>query len=267
MHPIVRGTRSADTMCAPRPLALSLLLFLSTTHACVSDGSIGPGDVLSRSSFFVGTDTVPGGVVESEVAVGFQPSDAVSIETALAHGLSDRTELQARLLTYRYDRSGEPTLEGVGDLSILLAHRFLEEDESHPSLAIELGAAFPVRSDDDPLRSEGIDGGLSLVGSQWFADTYASTTLSLFASDGQGDAALDLAGQLQLGLARVLTPWTAVFFGMGAGYDDAVDETSSSLDLGFALALDAHAILDLGLSLSLSDGQTPTLQAAWTWAY
>jgi hypothetical protein len=124
-----------------------LLLSVSALFGCGGCASWPPQQAPAtpqRPTLSSDTNTTAHRTVEVEAGVLIDRHDEVDTPLALKWGMEENTELFASWSPFRAINLPGPGVEGVGDLSLGLRHRFADESETTPSGAFQLSAKLPT---------------------------------------------------------------------------------------------------------------------------
>jgi hypothetical protein len=153
-------------------IALSLVL-ASSLESCSSIGVRRAKVVPQRPRFGRTTQTTAFGTFEVEAGASANPKNAAEVTTTLKAGMSPTAEFFAEIAPYRYYDVPGPDVDGVGDLTLGMRQRLMNESKNYPATAMELAVQVPT-GDEDLNGSTGLTGGLDSTG---YANVYGAFML------------------------------------------------------------------------------------------
>jgi hypothetical protein len=242
--------------------ALSLLpLVLLTAAGCrtsqpdpITRGAATP----QRPTFYSSTATTAVGTMELEAGYETAPSDGDrSVPTTLKFGLSQNSELFFDWPVYeKIDTPGGGTASGVGDVSVGMRQRLLDEDAYQPAIALQAKTKIPAGSNDPFLTNDGIDffGAIAVDKNLTWGQVIGFYELG-FLSDPTGRGT-DLQHLLSGGTSHRLDEQFGLFSELAFFHGVESGHRPYYVTGGGQYFLDEHTVFDAGLRFGLnSDAQ------------
>ncbi|MHC4516879.1 MAG: transporter [Planctomycetota bacterium] len=229
-------------------MTLSLLLC-----ACVSFKVEPQATTPQRPLLSAGTSTTALGTFELETGGRIDPHDNWDTPLTLKWGMAATAELFVDWLAYQEEERSGPDAHGVGDLSLGLRYRFLEETKAAPAAALQFITKLPTGDEDDGLST----GETDFLAAAILSKEVGRVTTILFyqlgvlgepdESDTDIEHTVALAGSFPLGdewafeaeLAALETP------------EQDLNEILTTF--GFTYAVSKDLVLDVGVIVGLND--------------
>ena len=232
------------------------LLFLSV----VLCGCRSP-DLLARSSFFQGTETLPADEFELQLSSSIDPGDTSALGLTGALGLGPRTELRTELTA---ESVRGPGSEGGVRLAGAVATLTHVPDFEAVPLALRLGLGTAVG--EGPSDPEGPERVLSLEAlvDRREGGRHGALVLGLVSEEPRGgDPTLSL--EASAWFASELVSERLVTF-LGATGAVSEGQEAGTLVTGVSLGLGRRGLLDVGLELPVGpDADDALWTATWVW--
>jgi len=200
------------------------------------------------------TSTTPGGLFELEAGVVRDSTISFDSPLTLKYGIDDTTEVSAGLAPYRRVDLGASDEEGPGDVIVALRHRFREETEDAPSLALQ--ALVKVPTADDPILGTGeVDAAIAGIAARSF-DGFSGVAYYSIGALGDPSGPADVSHNLALALGVPLADGIGAFGEVAAVLVPATDVENIFTTLGATYSPSPSLVFDAGVVLGLSDEAT-----------
>jgi hypothetical protein len=242
------------------------LVVASSLASCSSIGVRRAKVVPQRPRFGRTTQTTAFGTFEVEAGFAANPKNSAEVGTMIKTGLSPTAEFFVDLAPYRYYDPAGPDIDGIGDVTLGLRQRLMNESKNYPATAVELAVQVPT-GDEELYQTGGVAGVLDqngLVNDNGYAnvfgafmidrtfDTLYTTLYYQFGAIGtneQGDQLVQHRGSLA-GTIPVWEKWKAlgelgVTYIPETGLNPLILNLAALYALSDTLQFDAGAIIGL----------------------
>lgn len=242
----------------PKELRLACYLALSMSAAGCVLLSTDPAPVVpQRPTVSSDTGTTAEGTFELEAGAVGDPGDRFDMPMTLKWGATESTELFAGGSAYSHVIVDGRDPQGIGDLLLGVRHRFVEEEEGHPSVALQWTTKLPTAPLD--LGSGEIDFGAAAIATKAVGDVALTGfyELGIIGESGQRDTDLrhTLAGAASMPFAR---DWFS-FAELAGILQTEADTEQVLLTTGVGYLVRDSLAVDCGLVVGLSE-ESPDLQ-------
>lgn len=154
-----------------------------------------------RPTFSSNTATTAEGTLELEAGGAIDPGDSIDTPLVAKWGTGPGTELFAGWSPLQYLERPGPDGLGVSDLVLGTRHRFIEEGDGTPSMAVQLATKLPSGDSSEGLSTDQIDFNLAAILTQTFGSLEATVYYNAgFLGQGVGDPNLQHLLALAAGL-------------------------------------------------------------------
>lgn len=194
------------------------------------------------------TATTAEGSFEVEAGVSVADGGDGGFPASLKYGVSSTAEVFASWSPYVEIDSER----GVGDVRLGLRYRFLEEEDSVPSLAVQSILEIPTADEDDGLGSGEPDLLLAGIATKSVYD-WAVTGFAELDLLGDPDGGVRVGQSLALAVARSLPDQFGVFGELAGVFVPEDDSALSYTTVGLTYNPQRYLVFDLGVSVGLDE--------------
>ncbi len=199
------------------------------------------------------TSTTAPGTFELETGGQIDPHDSWDLPLTLKWGMAENAELFLSWSPYQVEKRPGPDASGIGDTTVGLRYRFLNETESVPAAAMELATKVPTGDQNDGLSTGENDFLVAaILGKQVGpVSTLLYYQLGVLGEPSEGDTDIQHAIALD-GSVPVAVDWT--LFGEVAAVEvPERDLNQIFTTLGLTYTVSEDLVLDVGIVVGLSN--------------
>ena len=216
-----------------------------------------------RPTFSSDTNTVPEGMVELEAGVILDPGDLVATPTTLKYGVGPAAEVSVGWSPLNYlSLPGEDEF-GIGDVFLGLRHRFREEGEDRPSLAVQSVVKLPTADDGDGLGTGELDAFFAGIASK-AVGKLSLTGFYQFEILGDPAGGTDIGNSFAFAAGQALGEGIGAFAEVVFRFVPENDLDQYFTTLGATYAVSPALVLDVAVLLGLDDAPDFQLLVGFT---
>jgi len=230
--------------------SLPLWILVSTLAACTALPSGEQAATPQRPTLAADTNTTPEGSFEFESGVTSDPGDFVDTPSTLKYGLGPRTEVFVGWSPF-VELHG-PDVQGPGDVTLGMRHRFRDETESAPALGLQSSVKLPTADSERGLGSGEVDATFAGIASKTFGEVSVTGFYQL-GIIGDGSGATDVSHSVALDGSRNLGDGFGVFGELSAIFVPEVNSEQTFGLLGVTYTPRPSLVFDFGTQWGLND--------------
>lgn len=228
-------------------------LFTLTTCGCLQFKVEPQPATPQRPTLSSDTSTTAAGTFELEAGGVIDPHDSVDSPLTLKWGMAENVELFLGWSPYQTEERPGHDASGIGDTLVGLRYRFLEEEGSVPSTALQLTTKIPTGDENEGLSTGENDFLAAVILSKQVGQV--STTffyqLGILGEPDEGDTDVEHSIALAAGLP-LAEDWS-FFAELAAVEVPEQDLNQIFTTTGFTYAVSKDLVLDVGVVVGLSN--------------
>ena len=240
-----------------QPNAWTSALLLAGLAACIVPAGGEAAATPQRPTLSSDTNTTAEGTFEVETGASWDPSDSFGLPTVVKFGSGPRTEVFVGGSPYVYVSQRGEDEQGIGDVTVGLRHRLVDETDGSPGAALQAAVKLPTADEERGLGSGEVDASFAGIlarsaGSVGLTGYYSLDVLG----DPDGNTALGHSLALAAGLP--LADRVGAFGELAGVWIPELDTDPIFTTLGLTFSPSPTLVFDAAIVLGLNDDAPDT---------